>query len=169
MSAQVKPARLIERLTGQLTKLTANIKTLEAAAAIVPERIQDAVDTAVGITRIEANQRYTVLAMRLSDAEDEVVDLRRRLAAKDSLLSEIRAMRDQLGPAVADLVAQNAAQKLQLDAIAPQLAELESKREALTHLCDDVRARMRRREQAEERAILNRKAFVGVMPARNRG
>ncbi len=57
-----------------------------------------------------------------------------------------------------------------LETIQPQLELLEQQKLELTQLCDKVRDRMRRKELAEEQAILNRKAatFQPFAPRANR-
>ncbi len=68
---------------------------------------------------------------------------------------------------ICDAIAIHRESTRRLAELAPQTALLDEQRVALNHILDSVRARMRRKELEEERAVLNRRALATATPGRN--
>jgi chromosome segregation ATPase len=99
------------------------------------------------------NWQITALKQELSGA-------RQLLAAADASNEELRGITETLGNNL-DKAMQAATD------LADERAEIAKQREALNHLLDEVRARMRKRELVNENAILNRKVLASAAPGLN--
>lgn len=171
-----KPSKLITKLIEERKGAATRIASLEAAAALVPARIRAALD--------EVRESHTTQIAALKAQHDD--DWKRASEDRDGLLKTIRLLRQQLddaqahGHALETSLAQvrlelsveteraNNLDKTLLD-VAPQISLIAEQRAALQHICDGVRERMRRKEQQDESAILNRGIVARAAPELNRG
>lgn len=181
-----KPAKFINKLLEQTKADALRIKELELKLARADvdasERVQSALDQTAELHRQEL-AKIGVHIQKIND--DHAADWKTAAARQDAQLrqmGELSAKNAQLEDDLAatkcevdNLVLIKTHQEgrikeleSQLDTIKPELDLLEAKKAELTKLCDDVRARMRRREREEEQAILNRKAVSRSAPGLNR-
>lgn len=153
-------------LTRQAT-LHARIKQLE-------ERLAEA-DTRQEAATVTANWQILGLKQQLYGA-------RQLLAAADAANEELRTSIEALGANLDKASADLAAERVALDQqreelarltaqttldLAARTAEIATQREELTGILNTVREHMRRREVAEEQAILNRKVIASGAPGVN--
>lgn len=89
------------------------------------------------------------------------------LQTESELLSTITAERDEAQRSLRAETARAGALAAQVVDIQPQLALIAQQRSDLTHILDTVRDRMRRREQQDEQAILNRRSITRMLPDKN--
>lgn len=164
-----KPARQYTKFINDLKVLQQRNRELEAEALRTAGRIQDALDAALA----SASASHEAATNKILCQE---AALRRELDTALTSLSTIIAERDEaqsrlLAATVrADgLAVQVADIQPQLDHIEQQLDFIAQQRTDLTRILDTVRERMRRREQQDEQAILNREALAKASPGKNWG
>ncbi len=164
-----KPARQYTKLVNDLKALQQRNRALEAEALRTAGRIQDAIDTA--LTSARASHEAATNKILCQEAT-----LRKELDTALTSLSTITTERDEAQSSLlaatvrADgLAVQVANIQPQLDRIAQQLDFIAQQRTDLTRILDTVRDRMRRREQQDEQAILNREALAKASPGKNCG
>lgn len=178
MSA-AKTAKLLNDLLDSQKTDRARIKQLEGRLAEADARQTAAVDEAERkfrgqVAEIVApkDEQITGLRQEVADKDWQITALkqelsgaRQLLAAADASNAELRTLVETLGDNL-DKATQAAADvSASLDA---ERAEIAQQREALNHLLDEVRERLRRKDHERESAILNRKMLVHAAPGVNR-
>ncbi len=169
MPADIKPARQYTKLIDDLKALQQRNKELEAEARRTASRIQDAVDTALASTNadhVEALRQATALH---AETLSQVAALHKELVTTTASLSTTTTERDEVQRDLLAATVRADGLAAQVADIQPQLELLEQKRVDLSHLLDTVRGRMRRKEQQDEQAILNRRTLASVTPKKNWG
>lgn len=190
MAKSEKPAKLITRLLDQ-TKLDASsIKSLQSQLAAANANADACVQaTITTLTNQHSEQTELLKTSHANELErlhaSHAADWKaaaEHSAAKQSIIGDLRdkmlklegnlaaSMRqvDDLTLIKAHQEGRIAELEAQLATLKPELELMEVKKTELTKLCDDVRARMRRKERDEEQAILNRKAVTIAVPRFNR-
>lgn len=173
---KAKPARFIERILEQNKIDARRIAELEAKLSRAERATEIAVAHAVATTQDRlGKEREVHLAevMRLTALHDAdwaeaarqreelqttVANQREVIATHEATIIELESSRGGLARALAGARAE-----------LTSLADVDARRAELEHICDGVRERMRKREREAERAILNRRALVGLAPEVNRG
>ncbi len=164
-----KPARQYTELIEERGVLAARNKELEAAAASFAARVQTAVDEAVAATRARHDADWARAAEDRAVLLAQLSQLRRQLDQSSELLERASAERDLARHDQAAAEARADDLDARLRELGPQVELLAQQRAELSHICDAVRARMRRREREEEQAILNRRQLSRAAPRRNLG
>ena len=150
-------AKLFNKLLDQTKTDARRIRELEAQLALATQDKNRAVDATAAFWR-----------KRVDEVDQQLVETRERLVAAQEEHAILHTRLDQEVFVNKELVTRLAENETQMSALQPQLLLLEQQKTDLERLCDKVRDRMRRKEQEEERAILNRKAIASVVPQYNR-
>jgi chromosome segregation ATPase len=157
-----KPARQYTKLINDLKMLQQRNRELEAEALCTAGRIQDAIDTALTIAKASHDDTVDKI-LHQTDA------LRKELDTAMTALSTTTAERDEAQGSLLAVTVRADGLAAQAADIQPQLDLITQQRADLTHILDTVRDRMRRKEQQDEQAILNRRALARVTPGKNWG
>lgn len=170
MTPNDKTARLLTKLIDQTKADAKTIEELRAAistaATVATESQREAGEAKTQRDAAEhlAHELRAVVGQQCKIIDDQSCKLASTTAALRESQAEIAAVRTVMtAERVAAAENANLIEKLQ-----PRLDALEQARADLTTLCDGVRARMRRKEQEAEQAILNRRLVAGSRPDLNR-
>lgn len=163
-----KPAKLLTKLLDQtkadaqtIATLRAQLTQAQAAQAAAEAKLAPLtaqLDQALCEGRL-AQASVANLHLCVDELLTQSNTAQAAIAARDAMIVA-RA-------AIASLTATRDACQRQLDQLQPEIALIAEQRAALTTILDEVRARLRRKEVAEERAILNRQALTAALPAIN--
>jgi chromosome segregation ATPase len=178
-------AKMLTKLLEQTKTDARRIQALEAQAVVAVDDKNRTVDATVVFWKkrldelkaqhlTELRQQEEKLEADRQHVVEEVQALTGRvIAAKGThgnmtkALTEARDHISLLAVEKQKLGEQLAAANARMADVEPRIALLEQQRVDLEKICDKVRDRMKRREQEEERAVLNRKALVSVAPQRD--
>lgn len=164
-----KPGRQYTKLINALKTLQLRNRELEAEALRTPERIQDAVDTALTSARGDHAETLRQKDAIYEEALRQMADLRAELATALAALSTTTTERDEAQRNLLTETLRADGLSVQVAAIQPQLDFIEQQKRDLSSILDTVRERMRRKEQQEEQAILNRRVLGSATPGKNWG
>lgn len=163
-----KPARFINKLLEQTKTASMRIHTLETALVAAEQNTHAQVKAA--ITELEAQHAEDQRAANTRHAQilDQLTGVKAQLATTVKALEA--AQIEIINLTMIKRADQARIEQFQneLDGMGAERADLAAKREALTLILAKVQGRMRRKEQEDERAILNRKALSSTVPALNR-
>jgi hypothetical protein len=153
-------AKMLNKLLEQTKNDAARIKSLEAKLAVADAtreaavaEIQMARDMALAAAKQELIAKLEAGDVLLAEARKLIAEYHAHIVRDDEEISNLKKGR----------LADSEALSRAADHVGKTIAQLElyeQQKLELTKLCDKVRERMRRKELAEESAILNRKAVT---------
>jgi chromosome segregation ATPase len=166
---RVVNAKMLNKILAQAKTDAARIKDLEGKLAVADASREEAREQVLAVAKQEMGKLSGEMISRLEAGDRLLAEVRQQAHVdKEQFRKTLIEYQSQLVKADEEigLLSQRCSQleavkvdlSTQLQEIEPKLALYEQQKLELTQLCDKVRDRMRRKELAEESAILNRKA-----------